>query len=146
MSHEHKVRLRTLIMVVMMVACINVGEILLKSGMTHIGKVALTPTGLLRAFQMTIENPTIWLGMLFLLGFMLSYMTALSLADYSYVMPAGAFGYAGITLLAVVFLGETVSFRRWIGVILICVGVVMVGRTKPRTTVAAVSRTTEAVI
>jgi uncharacterized membrane protein len=65
---------------------------------------------------------------------MLSYMTVLSWADYSYVMPAGAFGYALLTFLAVVFLHESVSARRWIGVVLICVGVLLVGQTKPRTT------------
>jgi len=61
-------------------------------------------------------------------------MMVLSWADYSYVMPAGAFGYAVLTLAAVVFLHETVSPKRWIGVLLICVGVLLVGQTKPRTT------------
>jgi len=65
---------------------------------------------------------------------MLSYMTVLSWANYIYVMPAGAFGYALLTFLAVVFLHESVSPRRWIGVVLICVGVLLVGQTKPRTT------------
>lgn len=134
MSHEHKLKLKTLIMVFTMVACINVGELLLKHGMTRIGAVQLTPAGLVHAFQMSLENSSIWVGLLFLLGFLLSYMTALSLADYSYVMPAGAFGYAAITLLAVIFLGESVSPRRWVGVALICLGVVLVGRTKARTT------------
>jgi len=63
-----------------------------------------------------------------------SYMTVLSWADYSYVMPAGAFGYAVLTFLAVIFLHESVSPRRWFGVLLICVGVLLVGQTKPRTT------------
>ena len=49
-------------------------------------------------------------------------------------MPAGAFGYAVLTLLAVVFLHESVSPRRWVGVVLICVGVLLVSQTKPRTT------------
>jgi uncharacterized membrane protein len=65
---------------------------------------------------------------------MASYMTVLSWADYSYVMPAGAFGYALLTLLAVVYLHEVVSLKRWVGVLLICVGVILVGQTKPRTT------------
>jgi uncharacterized membrane protein len=69
-----------------------------------------------------------------LLGFLFSYMTVLSWADYSYVMPSGAFGYAAVTILAAVFLGETVSLRRWVGVVLICVGVLLVGQTRPRTT------------
>jgi uncharacterized membrane protein len=71
---------------------------------------------------------------LFLIGFTLSYMTAVSWADYSYVMPAGAFGYAIQTTLAVVVLHEVVTPRRWIGVAMICVGVLLVGQTKPNTT------------
>jgi drug/metabolite transporter (DMT)-like permease len=34
-------------------------------------------------------------------------------------------------------LGETVSPRRWIGVVLICAGVFLVGQTKPSTSVVA---------
>jgi uncharacterized membrane protein len=90
------------------------------------------------AFFSTVTNGTIWVGIVFLVGFMASYMTVLSWADYSYVMPAGAFGYALLTLLAVVFLHENVSPRRWVGVVLICVGVLLVGQTRPRTTEAVV--------
>jgi len=36
-------------------------------------------------------------------------------------------------------LHEAVSPRRWLGVIFICVGVLLVGQTKPRTTTATVS-------
>jgi uncharacterized membrane protein len=55
-------------------------------------------------------------------------------------MPAGAFGYALPTFLAVVFLHENVSPKRWIGVALICLGVLLVGLTKPRTTAAVQQR------
>jgi uncharacterized membrane protein len=61
-------------------------------------------------------------------------MTAVSWADYSFVMPAGAFGYAVQTMLAIVVLHEVVSPKRWIGVAMICVGVLLVGQTKPNTT------------
>ena len=64
---------------------------------------------------------------------MASYMTVMSWADYSYVMPIGAFGYAVNTLLARVFLHESVSMQRWVGVLIICVGVLLVGQTKPVT-------------
>ena len=110
---------------------------MLKRGMSEIGAVQLTASGLSEAFRLTVTNGTIWVGIFFLTGFMVSYMTVLSWADYSYVMPAGAFGYALLTLLAVVFLHESVSPRRWVGVVLICVGVLLVGQTKPRTTAMA---------
>jgi uncharacterized membrane protein len=134
MASEKRLRIKTLVMVLAMVVCANAGDLLLKRGMTEIGAVAITATGISRAFWMTVTSATIWLGILFLIGFMVSYMTVLSWADYSYVMPAGAFGYAILTLLAVVFLHENVTPKRWVGVLLICVGVLLVGQTKPRTT------------
>jgi uncharacterized membrane protein len=134
MASERRLRIKTLVMVLAMVVCANAGDLLLKRGMTEIGAVQLTASGLAQAFRLTVASGTIWVAILFLSGFMLSYMTVLSWADYSYVMPAGAFGYALLTLLAVVFLHESVSARRWVGVVLICAGVLLVGQTKPRTT------------
>jgi uncharacterized membrane protein len=134
MGRERRLRIKTLVMVLAMVVCANTGDLLLKRGMTNIGAVEFTGSGLAHAFRLTVTNPVIWLGILFLLGFMICYMTVLSWADYSYVMPAGAFGYALLTFLAVIFLHESVSPRRWVGVFLICIGVLLVGQTKPRTT------------
>jgi drug/metabolite transporter (DMT)-like permease len=134
MASERKLRLKTLMMVLALVVCANIGDLTMKRGMTEIGAVELSPAGLAHAFRLTLTNAKIWIGIVFLLGFMASYMTVLSWADYSYVMPVGAFGYAMLTLLAVVFLHEHVSPRRWVGVLVVCVGVLLVGRTKPSTT------------
>jgi uncharacterized membrane protein len=138
MGHELRIRIKTMVMILAMVVCANTGDLLLKRGMTKIGAVEISVPGLRHALLLTVTNGTIWLGILFLTGFMISYMTVLSWADYSYVMPAGAFGYATLTLFAVTFLHEAVSPRRWLGVILICFGVLLVGQTKPRTTEVAV--------
>jgi len=134
MASERRLRIKTLVMVLAMVVCANVGDLMLKRGMSQNGAVQLTGNGVAHAFRLTVTNGTIWVGILFLTGFMVSYMTVLSWADYSYVMPAGAFGYALLTLMAVLFLHESVSPRRWVGVVLICAGVLLVGLTKPRTT------------
>ena len=138
MGHELRIRIKTLVMILAMVVCANAGDLMLKRGMAQIGAVEISAAGLRHAFLATISNGTIWIGIVFLVGFMASYMTVLSWADYSYVMPAGAFGYALLTLLAVVFLHEAVSPRRWVGVVLICIGVLLVGQTRPRTTEVAV--------
>ena len=137
MASERRLRIKTLVMVLAMVICANAGDLLLKRGMSQVGPVQLTAGGVFQALRLTITNGTVWAAILFLTGFLVSYMTVLSWADYSYVMPAGAFGYALLTLLAVLFLHESVSPRRWIGVALICVGVLLVGQTKPRTTAVA---------
>jgi uncharacterized membrane protein len=143
MASERRLRIKTLVMVFSMVVCANVGDLMLKRGMSAAGAVQFTGNGLGHALALMMSSATIWIGIIFLLGFMASQMTVMSWADYSYVMPAGAFGYALQTLMAVVILHETVSLRRWIGVLLICVGVVLVGQTKPRTTASPVQVTQE---
>src|ERR1700682_6394620 len=133
MSHERKLRLKTLIMVFVMMVCATTGDSVLKRGMTEIGPVSLNHAGLFQAFRLAMTSATIWFAILFLIGFMLANMTVLSWAHYSYVMPASAIGYAAVTFVGMALLGETVSPRRWIGVALICVGVFLVGQTKPST-------------
>ena len=137
MSSERRLRVKTLIMVLVVVLCANAGDLMLKRGMSQIGAIDLTAAGMGHAFRLTVTNGAIWAGILFLTGFLVSYMTVLSWADYSYVMPAGAFGYALLTFLSVIFLHETVSPRRWVGVVFICIGEPPVGQTKPRTTEVA---------
>jgi drug/metabolite transporter (DMT)-like permease len=134
MSHERRLRIKTLVMVLLMVVCANLGDLMLKRGMLQIGAVQMSPSGIWLALFSTMHNATIWLGILFLLAFTFCYMTAVSWADYSYVMPAGAFGYAVQTMLAVVILHEAVTPRHWFGVVLIVVGVLLVGQTHPSTT------------
>src|ERR1700742_1955113 len=134
MHRDHRLRLKTFLMILVMVSCANAGDLLLKRGMTQIGNVPLTAAGLQHAFLSTVTSGTIWLAILFVIGFTTSYMLLMSWADYSYVMPAGAFGYALVTLLFFLFLHGPVSPRRWIGVALGCAGVLPVGLTKPRTT------------
>src|SRR5260370_22731125 len=131
MQSERRLRIKALVMVLAMVVCANVGDLMLKRGMSQIGAVHLTASGLVQAFRLTVANGTIWVGILFLTGFMLSYMTVLSWADYSYVMPAGAFGYALLTLLAVFFFHEAVSPPRRGGGVFIFGGVLLVWQTRP---------------
>ena len=70
-----------------------------------------------------VLNPWIVLGILLLTGFFVSYLTALSWADLTYVLPATAVSYVLMVLLAKVFLHEHVTVWRWLGVALITIGV-----------------------
>src|SRR5262249_16753156 len=133
MASEKRLRIKTLIMVLAMVVSAVTGDLMLKRGMSEAGAVQFTGAGLGHALEHMATSGMFWLGILFLLGFMATQMTVMSWADYSYVMPAGAFGYALQTFLAVVVLHEVVSAKRWVGVFLICIGVVLVGQTHPRT-------------
>ena len=63
------------------------------------------------------------LGILLLLAFFASYMSALSWADLTYVLPASSLGYVLLALVARFALHEQVSPLRWAGIALISGGV-----------------------
>ena len=80
-----------------------------------------------------LANPYIVLGIFSLLIFMWSYMTALSFADLSYVMPATASSYVFMTLLSIFWLHEHVGAERWSGILFIVIGVGLVAGEPHRT-------------
>jgi drug/metabolite transporter (DMT)-like permease len=93
-----------------------VGDALLSRGMGQVGTVDVHHLGLLAH---ALFNPYIDLGILLLIGFFASYMTALSWADLTFVMPATAFGYVVLALVSRFWLHEHLSTSRWMGIGLI---------------------------
>src|SRR5205085_11822055 len=83
-----------------------------------------------RAFNTT----SVWLGIAVLTLFFVSYLCLLAMADYSYVQPASAGGYAVVPILGWTFAGEHVTSIGWMGIALISVGVALVSRTPSQTT------------
>jgi drug/metabolite transporter (DMT)-like permease len=70
-----------------------------------------------------VFTPWIALGIALLIGFFASYLTALSWADLTFVLPATAFGNVIVALLARFWLNEAISWQRWLGIALITLGV-----------------------
>jgi drug/metabolite transporter (DMT)-like permease len=100
--------------------CASIGDSLLSRGMKQLGGI---PLNHFSDLILAVLNPSVGLGILLLLGFFASYMTALSWADLTYVLPATSLGYVLLTLIAKFYLHETVTTSRWIGVLLISAGV-----------------------
>lgn len=97
-----------------------VGDSLLSYGMKQVGNISL------RHFSellLAITNPWVGLGIVLLLGFFAAYMTALSFADLTYVLPASSLGYVLLALIARFALHENVSLMRWLGIALVSAGV-----------------------
>jgi len=88
--------------------------------MKDLGNVSLhNLPGLLLA----ILNPWVALGILFLLLFFSCYMSALSWADLTYVLPATSLAYVLVALIGHFRLHEAISTTRWMGIALIASGV-----------------------
>lgn len=110
---------------------VPLGDACLSRGMTSLPAISLAhPFSLIAA----VFTPWIALGILLLIGYFASYLTALSWADLTYVMPATAMGNVIVALLAHFWLGETISWQRWLGVVLITVGVGFVAHGPVNTT------------
>src|SRR5437879_5537751 len=108
---------RTYSLIASMVAFSSLGNVLLSKGMKQIGDINdYSFSALAGIFLRTFTNSTIWLGIFSLLVFFVSYLLALSWADFSYVQPASAIGYAVVALLGYLMLGEIVSPMRWLAV------------------------------
>lgn len=135
MSSQPGRRVKTAVMILIMVSVAPLGDIFLSKGMKQIGAMASwAPGDVFRFFFQAFTSPTIWLGISLLLAFFIAYLIVLSWADYSYVQPASTISYAIIALLARFYLHEDVTPLRWAGVLVICLGVFVVGHTQPATT------------
>jgi uncharacterized membrane protein len=128
-------RSKTYILLFLLVLFGSVGNTILSKGMKDIGDLDISHlVGIETGAAHVLTSGTIWLGILLMLLFMVCHMLVLSWADYSFVMPFSAIAYALVPLLGYLFLHEQVSPARWIGIILIFLGVLLINRTPPRTT------------
>ena len=130
-----RLHLKTYILIAIMVVTGPVGNLLLAKNMKQVGKISIWPLSQLpEVFVRVFGSFTIWAGIACLIAFMMAYMLALSMADYSFVQPAAALSYVVIAVLAVFVLGEAVSPMHWFGIVVICLGVSFIRNTHPRTT------------
>ncbi len=130
-----RLHLKTYILIAVMIVAGPVGNLLIAKAMKNVGAIKYwPPSQLFSVFLRVFSSFTIWIGIACLMTFIVAYMLALSLADYSYVQPAAALGYVVIAVLGVFVLGEKVSPLHWTGIAIICFGVSFIRGTHPRTT------------
>jgi drug/metabolite transporter (DMT)-like permease len=121
----HSMTLRRYLVLAVITLTASCGDTFLARGMKDMGPVSPSHPGeLIRA----IFSPWVASGIVLLIGFFASYLTALSWADLTYVLPASSLGYVIMTLLAKFWLHEQVSSMRWLGVVFITGGVGFVTR------------------
>jgi drug/metabolite transporter (DMT)-like permease len=119
MSHS-RLKLSQYGMLGLVAICAPLGDTLLDRGMSQMPAISLQhPLALISA----VFTPWIVAGIVLLIGFFASYLTALSWADLTYVLPATAFGNVIVAFLARFWLHEPITPYRWAGIALITLGV-----------------------
>jgi drug/metabolite transporter (DMT)-like permease len=117
---QHRLKFGQYVILGLVAICAPLGDSCLARGMSQLPPISLEhPLALVAA----VFHPWIAAGIALLIAFFACYLTALSWADLTYVLPTTAFGYVIIALLGRFWLHEEISSYRWAGILLITLGV-----------------------
>src|SRR3984885_8792828 len=122
-------RAKTRLFAVLTILSNVAGNSALTKGMQELGPIGNSPAALIGA----LFHPWVALGVALLIVWTLTHMALLSWADLSYVMPVTAISYVVTAFAARLLLNESVSLARWVGIVLVTTGVMLVGRTEGST-------------
>jgi uncharacterized membrane protein len=106
------------------------GHAFLSKGMRTVGDLTEAPADRVGGMvARALANPWLLLGVALQATFFFLYLTLLSRAEVSPVLPMTAIDYIVVAFLASILLGEVVTPVRWAGIGLIVTGVFLVSRT-----------------
>ena len=123
--HIQSMTIRRYLMLLLLVLASTIGDGVLSRGMKQIGEINASRW---HELLFAVTNPWVTLGIFLLIVYFASYLSSLSWADLSYIMPATAFGNVLTALFAKYALNEQIPFTRWLGILLITFGVGFVAR------------------
>ena len=122
--------IKTVVLVLVAGLLGGAGHVLLAKGMKTIGDLTEAPASLVGGMVgRTLSNPWVLVGVALQAAFFFMYLTLLSRADVSKILPMTAFDYIVVALLAQLLLAEPVTPARWTGIGFIVAGVFLVSRT-----------------
>jgi drug/metabolite transporter (DMT)-like permease len=104
------------------------GEVLIASAMRGLGDLDIIreKSGLMGAIRAVLSSPVFLAGALCMALNFFAMLYALSIVDLSLAAPAiASLTYIGNAIAAKIFLHENVDRRRWLAVLFVCVGVVL---------------------
>ena len=100
-------------------------QLFLKKGMTVIGKIDFTMSSIISLIPQLIVNGYIIGGMVSYLISIFAWFVVLSRVPVSYAYPYLSIGYVITAVAAYMFLGESLSLYKIVGIVVICAGIVI---------------------
>ncbi|MGH9937174.1 MAG: EamA family transporter, partial [Blastocatellia bacterium] len=122
--------MKTFLLLCSLIICSSLGEILSAKGMRKVGAVSFRPKALIGAIGRMIRSPYLFGGVACLAVSFFSFISLLSYADLSFVVPLTAVSYITNTVGARFFLKERISKARWMGTLLVTFGVAIISLDK----------------
>jgi ceramide glucosyltransferase len=123
--------MKTLLLLATLILTSSLGEILSARAMRDIGHVSFRWRALRQTIGRAIRSRRLLAGVACLAVSFFSFLSLLSYADLSYVVPLTAVSYITNTLGAKLFLKERISAARWTGTLLVATGVAIISLGQP---------------
>jgi drug/metabolite transporter (DMT)-like permease len=103
------------------------GELCVSHAMRIVGEVHdFRPAALARFVWRAARVGWMWVGIGLMTLAFFSLLAMLSMENVSFVVPVTALSYAAGAIGAAVFLRERITKQRWLGVLVVCIGVTLV--------------------
>jgi drug/metabolite transporter (DMT)-like permease len=119
--------IKVILMLIVFICSGTGGEIAVTYGMKKIGEPeSFRPRALLRFLRRAVRSGWVWFALPLLAASFYSLLILLSWAPISLVIPASAANYIVGVLGAKYILKEEVTARRWLGVGMVFLGVILV--------------------
>jgi drug/metabolite transporter (DMT)-like permease len=112
-----------IVLILISVGLSVLGQLLLKAGVTRLGRLNLGRSSSAISALRLASNPLIWTGLVVYGLGTFFWLAALSRVELSYAYPFLSLSYVLILLAAWVVLREHVSVTRLLGVMVVCFGV-----------------------
>lgn len=100
-------------------------QLLLKVGISRVGKVSFDAANITKLVIGALTNGYIMLGLITMTISMVTHILSLSRFDVSFVFPFISFAYIIVAVWGVVFLGEQFNMTRYIGIAVILAGTII---------------------
>ncbi len=120
--------MKQIVLVLVTVTFNVVGQYLMKRGMMEVGRISGDLALMINSLSRAFLNPWVIAGVVAYGMSSIFWLVLLSRVDLSYAYPALSLGYVLVTVVGAFALGEQVSGLRWAGVLVICMGVVLLSR------------------
>lgn len=114
-------------LILLSILCGVAGQTMIKIGVSQPG-ASEASLGLLSLVNMIVRSPQVLLGLVLYGVGALAWIAVLSRIDLSVAYPFLALNFVLVTVSSQFLLGESVPGMRWLGVLVICGGILLVAR------------------
>ncbi|MDP3041467.1 MAG: EamA family transporter [Candidatus Omnitrophota bacterium] len=97
-----------------------------KSALAQSNKVIVDLATAVEFLRATFTSPFLWMGLFTVAAVFIIWSTVLTKIDLSVAVPIASFSYILVPLVSIIFLHEQVTVLRWLGVLFVLAGVILV--------------------